>query len=181
MAEDFVKFETNQADFEKFVNRALEITKDLKIPFAIISADFYKSEKRIFKLRSKGGYADLTDNPEGKGYKSWKRRKLGSAYPILKLTGELEKSITTPNGEGSIFFLSKTQLIMGTNIRNKKGAPYGRFLQEGTKKMAARRFVFIEGRGKSYPQGKEFQGRYERWTRTIGEYIQQVYKTRGWT
>lgn len=177
---DFVKFDVNQKDFDAFVARALEVTGDLKIPFAIISNDFYQSEKRIFGLKGTGGFADLSDNPTGKGYRSWKIKKFGNRQ-MLKVTGDLEKSITSPHAPGSVFFLSKKVLIMGTNWTNKRGAPYPKFLQEGTKKMPARRFVFIEGRGRSYPTGKEFQGRYERWTRTIGEYMQQVYKTRGWT
>lgn len=167
---DFVSFQADTATFNSFVNNVLETTGDLRVPFIQIGQDIFKSNRKLFLLRGPGKFRDLSDNPPGKGYKSKKSKKLGSAYPILRgFTGDLEKSITRNTDKNSVFRVSKTSFTVGTKARSKKGFLYPLALQEGTSKMPARPFLFID------------KPRVGRWTDIIATYLDSEYQSEGWT
>jgi len=170
MATDFTKYEVNLAEFQTFLKQAFKVTDNLKTPLKSISNDFYRSERLIFKLKSPGGYEDLSPST-----KVSKQRKVGFLYPILKLTGRLERSITSSSTTDSILRIGSKTLKIGTKV------PYGIFHQRGTRKIPQRQFVFIDGGGPSFPSSRIFQGRSERWKGIIGSHINQIYERRGWT
>ncbi len=162
----------NQVQFSSLIRKALGQVGDLKEAFFLISEDFYKSERAIFKLKSKGGYVDLSPK-----YKTLKTRILGDPYPILKFSGALEKSITTPNAEGSIRRISKTDLIIGTSI------PYGVFHNSDAtrNKIPQRKFVFIgpEVRWFNQRDRQKGGGRLTRWSAIIEKTTEQKLKRLG--
>ena len=167
---DFLQYEINEQQFNAFLREALKVTDDLRPAFGSIANDFFRSEKLIFKLKSPGGYKDIKEST-----KRQKRRSVGFIYPILKRSGKLEKSITQKGAPGNIFKLGKQSLVIGTDIE------YGLFHQVGTRKMPVRKFVFIDGGGPAFPNSRVFQGRSERWTAIVANYINQVNEQKGFT
>lgn len=57
-------------------------------------------------------------------------------------SGKLKRSIIDTTGD-SIIRIGKSSLVVGTKATTKKGAPYPHFVQEGTKKMPKRKFLFF--------------------------------------
>lgn len=114
----------------KAMKAAAKEMEDLRVPLGEIHKSFIKSRKFIFTLKGKGQYVDLKES-----YKRQKRRKHGHVYPILKATGRLMDSITTDN-EDHYKRIEKKALTIGTSV------PYAVFLQNGTRKMPARPFLF---------------------------------------
>lgn len=169
MADSFIQFKTNEVEFRAFLKEAFKFTSNLRIPLELISRDFYRSERLIFNLKGPGGYADLDP-----ATKTRKNALYGFIYPILKGSGRLSESVLGPSSPESINDLSNTALRIGTST------PYGRFLQEGTKKMEARPFLFIDGGGPGFPGSAIFQGRRERWTNIVRTYIFDLYQSKGW-
>lgn len=167
---EFVSFNADVRGFNKFVNEVIEATGDLRLAFIQIGARKYKKIKgEVFGLTGPGQFTDLTDNPPGKGYKSRKAAKLRSAYPIFRgFTGALEKSITKNTDKNSIFRVSKTGFTMGTKVKSKKGFLYPLALQEGTKKMAKREWLFID------------KNDVRDWTDIIAKSIDNRYQMEGW-
>lgn len=165
-----VRFETNAAEFNLFLKEVFEVTDDLRVPWGLISIDFYKSERQIFSLKSPGGYPDLAAST-----KASKLRDIGRLYPILFRTGVLASSVLSPTAQGSIHIVRKKSLTIGTSV------PYARFQQEGTNRIPARPFLYIDGGGQSFPGSPIKFGRIERWTGIMSNYIQKVYQQRGWT
>lgn len=130
-----------------------ELGGNLAVPFTLIAKSWFKSNKSIFTLKSKGQYDDLSQKPffafwetghlykffKG-GYKEYKQEKYGSAYPILKATGALEKSITDASDVNSInLIVNKTALYLGSRI------PYGIYHQspDTRTKIPFRPFVLL--------------------------------------
>jgi phage gpG-like protein len=185
----FIKFNnSNQKIFFSALEKAVKQVDDLRFPLGEISRDFYKSQKAIFKLKSPGGYADLSEKPvsgwwekdeklrealQTGGYKAWKKLKYGNAYPILRATGTLEKSITTPNSKGSINIIGRKNLIIGTSIK------YGIYhdSDDSRKKIPQRKFVFIGPESREFGSKQEFGGRLVRWSNIIESYVEQVLKS----
>lgn len=152
----------------KAIRDAFKKVGDLTIPLTQISQDFYKSEQSIFKLKSPGQYPDLAA-----GTKRSKTMILGSPYPILRFTGRLEKSITSPKHPESINqIINKNTLIIGTRV------PYGVFQQEGTKHLPERKFLFIGPEAPRFATSQQ-AGRVTRWLRIIQNYVDQVIKRDG--
>ena len=165
----------NDRRFRNALRRALLVTDDLQLPLNLIAKDFYKSERAIFKLKSPGLYPDLSEK-----YKPAKRRAVGFIYPILKRGGKLEKSMTNPKSKGSInHIVNKQALILGTRVKNKKGVFYPAFLQDGTSKMPARKFLFIGPEAPRFAKGP-LAGRPERWFNILNEFIFQKLAQQGW-
>ena len=124
----------NDVAFSNAIDRALREVDDLSVPFAQIAKDFQKSRKAIFALKGPGQYPDLNAK-----YKKRKEKIMGTAYPILKLTGRLESSLTNPGHPENITRINPKSLELGSTV------PYGIYHQsdEPRKKIPLRKFLFI--------------------------------------
>lgn len=145
----------------KKLREAQKKVRDLTIPLTLIAQDFFKSRRAIFKLKSEGQYPDLNEV-----YKERKQNEVGFAYPILKYSGRLEKSITNPaHPEAIINIVNKKALDVGTKV------PYGIFHQEGTKNIPQRKFLFVGPESIKNAGGDSFKGTAQRWAGIIDNYL----------
>jgi phage gpG-like protein len=141
------------------MKRARDEAIDLRVPFGLITASWYKSNKAIFALKGPGKYADLKDST-----KKQKKARFGHVYPILRASGVLEKSITQPGAQYGIAKQGKQELTLGSSV------PYGGYLQSGTKFMPSRPFVLL-GAEQVAPSGINNRDRV--WVRMITDYVSQ--------
>lgn len=187
----------NDKRFIQTLKDASEIVSDLRIPFGLISRDFYRSELSIFKLKGpglyppfknsarasslgggvglgakKGSEVDITKSP----YQRKKLKKFGFDYPLLVATGRLAASITTPNAPGSLLSITKLSMVIGTTV------PYGIYHQSDAprSKIPQRKFVFIGPEAPRFATSQQ-QGRLERWTGYIESYVIKSYIKKGIT
>ena len=150
----------NDKRFAQALDRARAAMSDLTIPLTLISKDFYRSERAIFQLKSPGQYEDLKPST-----KIDKQRRGFSIYPILKRTGRLEKSLTSPaDSEAVNQIANKRTLVIGTQV------PYAGFLQDGTRNMPARPHLFIGPEAPRFAVS-ETAGRPERWLNILNEFV----------
>lgn len=167
----------NDEVFKRQLERLGELTSDFRIPFYLIANDFYKSNRKLFTLQSKGLYQDLAPaqgedgNPTTKtDYKKRKQREVGFVYPILVKSGRLANSLLDRNAPGADFFIDETSLIMGTTVSYAKyhqsDAPRSRIPQ--------RKVVFIDGGPAEKARDASIAGRRERWGSIIFDHIQQL-------
>ncbi len=111
-------------EFEFRLSRFTDGISDWGPMFERIGHVFIKQEKRQFA--SEGGpnrWTELSDNPAGFGYKSWKQRH----YPGQKighLTGALRSSMT--GGAGYSQRIGKTSASFGMDS-SSKAEPYGAY------------------------------------------------------
>ena len=153
MADEFTSYSVdNDRKFRETIERVSKDITDLRIPFRLISNDFYKSQKAIWQLKSPGLYPDLAEST-----KADRRRRNQPLYPILKRTGMLERSTTNPNDGEAINEVTKTTLTIGSKVK------YGIFHQQGTKHMPMRKFLFIGPEAPRFANDQQ-KGRLERWT-----------------
>ena len=174
------EFTIDNADlFRRQLDNLGEQTNDFRIPFRLISSDFYRSQRKIFTLKSKGLYQDLApaigidgNNTTTSNYKAAKKRVFGKIYPILEATGVLARSTLKPNAQHSIFFLGRKELQIGTSD------PVGRFHQSDSlrKKIPLRKFIFIDGGPADKSSDSAISGRRERWGNIIIEHTLQLIK-----
>lgn len=159
----------NDELFKAAIDRAAQVTKDLRIPFTLIQADFYRSEQSIFKLKSAGQYPDLSPK-----YAVQKQKKYGSKYPILFRTGVLAASVLGPNALGSISRVTAQSLTIGTAI------PYGVYHQsdEARSKIPLRKFLFIGPEAPQFATSAQ-QGRTERWLNIMNDFVLKKMKKAG--
>lgn len=164
-----IKIEVDPGDeFNRAVKKTIKEVEDLTIPFTLISKSWFQSNKAIFRLKSPGKYADLSRN-----YKNAKKAMVGFVYPILKLHGKLEKSITDPTASGAIsLILNKQTLVLGTAV------PYAQFHQKGTRFMPARPAVLVGAEQTAPP---ELNKRQEIWIETLANYVLERSKQVGRT
>ena len=184
----------NDAAFKQMLKDAREVVSDFRVPFGLISRDFYKSERAIFKLKGPGLYPpfknsnrvqfvqdgvgvkrlapkkqyDITKSP----YQQQKLKKFGFDYPLLVRTGKLAASMTQPNAPGSVNVITKLSFVVGTSLH------YGIFHQSDAPRsvIPQRKFVFI---GPEAPQfaTSEQMGRLQRWLGYIEDYaVKQFIK-----
>jgi hypothetical protein len=144
----------NLESFLRSVKDAQKQCADLSVPFTQIGQDWMRSNKTIFSYSGAGPWADLSggrarhdskgryQSPDG-GYKAQKLKKWGFVYPILKASGELERSLTVPGDPNSLFVVKPTGIEIGTKVVSKDGAPYPAFLAHGTRTMPARNYLTI--------------------------------------
>ncbi len=188
----------NDREFAATLKDAAEIVEDFRIPFGLISRDFYKSEKAIFGLKSPGQYpafkgsgGSVQASSLGKSrgdtryrrtvynvseggkspYQKRKLKKYGFDYPLLVASGRLAASITQPNAPGSVNIITKLSLTIGTTV------PYGIYHQsdEPRSKMPLRKFVFIGPEAPRFATSDQM-GRLQRW---IGYVEDHYYKELG--
>jgi len=171
----------NDLEFKQKIDEALKKGANLKIPFKLIAADFYKSEKAIFQMGSRGQYPDLSTKPfrafwrnkrgyaalyKG-GYKEYKKVHYGFTYPILKAGGRLMESVTNPSHKDAILKIASTYMIIGTSV------PYARYHQTGTKKMPMRKILFIGPEAGAQRDA----GRLKRWVGYIDNHIKETLRS----
>lgn len=156
----------NQKAFAEQLDRLGKVTNDFRIPFRIIASDFYRSQRQLFTLQSKGLYEDLSDK-----YKPQKQRVVGFIYPILVgKTRDLANSTLSKDHRYSIFSLYRQELTIGTSV------PYGKYHQSDKPrtKLPQRKFIFITGGTGDKSKDSGIYGRRERWLFIIDTHIKQL-------
>tara|TARA_Y100001951_G_C11292089_1_gene272887 strand:- start:2054 stop:2668 length:615 start_codon:yes stop_codon:yes gene_type:complete len=178
--------------FRKALIKAGKKSNDLRTPFRLITQSFYKTNMALFQMKSKGPFKDLSARPlyafwlkdddkaviknNGSkffpgGYKDLKKKAHGFIYPILKASGKLEKSLTSPTNPDTIAtVLNKTTLLLGTKVESDKGAPYPAFLQFGTRKMPARPYLVVGTEKGKWAKSQHIQRRKQRWMELLEKY-----------
>ena len=148
----------NDQRFRLLIRNWLKATDDLRPAFILIRRDFYKSQKSIWRLKGPGQYPDYKNGVDGP-YARWKESEVGFRYPLLKLDGDLELSLSRPRAPGAISSATKKELIIGTEIE------YGIFHQSDRPRrvIPQRKFLFIGPEAKRF-NTPETAGRLERWT-----------------
>jgi phage gpG-like protein len=166
MANDFEWTISNLEDFKTRLDRLGKATDDFRIPFRLISSDFYRSQKQLFQLKSAGLFQDLSEN-----YKPVKQKTVGFIYPILVgKTRDLSESTLSNSHRNSIYFLGRQELQIGTNVA------YGKYHQsdEPRSTIPQRKFIFIDGGKGDKSRGSGINGRRERWLDIIDTHIKQL-------
>lgn len=148
----------NDDKVARAIERAAKATGNLKVPFGQIAKDFRKSRKAIFLLSGPGGYPDLNSK-----YKNVKKKAVGFVYPILKLTGRLEQSVTEEQHPENITRIQPDFMHMGTKV------PYGINHQEGIG-VPLRKFLFIGPESVKFANS-ELTGFPERALNTLNSYV----------
>lgn len=177
----FTSYEVENDDkMASALSQAAKIVSNLETPLKQIAADFRKSRKAIFSLSTAGQYPDLSTRPFrawwepqdsglnklwGGGYKEYKNAKYGFAYPILRQSGRLEKSLTDRNHPENIENINVNEAQLGTSV------PYGVYHQEGTKNIPIRKFLFIGPEAPRFARGDDLKGFPERALKTLEVYI----------
>lgn len=136
----YTPFEGVQPQWHRGLSRYGDKITDWKPAFAMIAKDFAMIEMRMYDTQGKSGVAEgwkpLSDNPPGKGYRTWKMRH----YPdkgILELTGAMRKASINPKVS-----MSKTTLTM--TIQDRKAIWHQQGHASPTK-LPARRVVSLTG------------------------------------
>ena len=122
----------NDVKFKNSLNKAIKNIGDMRFPLGEISRDIFKTTIQNFTLKGSGKYPPLS-----KRYRDFKKRVKPKA-PILVFSGALRDSVTKKGNKDTILKIGKQFLIQGTKI------PYAKYIQEGTKKMPIRKFLFID-------------------------------------
>jgi len=179
----------NDKLFQKNIDTALKELSDLSTPFKLIANDFYKSEEAIFKLKGPGKYPDFGGFnpskparfqgewlPRKDAYRLRKEKEVGFSYPLLKRTGALMDSVTSPTAKGSFLNIQKTFVQIGSTI------DYGKYHQSDRdrKKIPQRKFLFIGAESKKFASS-EIAGRTARWINTIASYYNKKMQSLGKT
>lgn len=186
-------FTSYEVENDKKLARALKTAAkklgNIETPLRKIAADFRKSRKAIFALKSAGQYPDLSTKPFRAwwepeesglnklwtgGYKEYKEAKWGFAYPILKQTGRLEKSLTQRTHPEHIERINIDEMEIGTAV------PYGVYHQsdEPRTKIPLRKFLFIGPEAPKFAKGDPLKGFPERALNTIEKHVlRQTGKT----
>lgn len=166
----------NDALFKASLDDAFSKIDNLKLPFKLISMDFYKSQQAIFMLQSPGQYPDFGGlKPTARSTekaKQAKYKKVGFVYPLLVgKTKRLKDSTTSPNHSDSINIIGEKVLVIGTRT------PYGVYHQSDSprKKMPLRKFLFIGPEASRYATSEQM-GRLERWVKIIKDYVDSKLK-----
>lgn len=167
----------NDKDFQAAIDRLAKSTDDFRIPFGLISREFYKTNKKIFQLKSKGLYPPLGGfnynrlTPSGKTRQKeaeeQKQSEVGFIYPLLVRTGALASSMTNPSDPKAIKLIGKQYLELGTAVE------YGVYHQSDRprSKIPQRKFLFIDGGPLERSIGASTSGRRETWLNIINQYI----------
>lgn len=157
----------NDRRFRDAIKRASAVVDDLRIPFGLILADFYRSEQAIFALKSAGQFPEISPK-----YAKAKQKAVGFIYPLLVRTGKLSASVLGPNNPGSIANVAPLSLIFGTSITSSKGVFYPVFHQsdEPRKKIPLRKFLFIGPEASQFATSDQM-GRTERWLNIMNDFV----------
>lgn len=168
----------NQRAFESKLDELGKATSDFRIPFGLISMDWYRSNRKLFTLQSKGLYQDLSPSRGEDGnptttsnYKDQKLKDVGFIYPILVgKTGRLSSSILNKGHKDAVLFIGRKELQMGSST------PYAKYHQSDAarSKIPQRKFIFIDGGPADKSSDSSINGRRERWLNIIDTHISQL-------
>ena len=126
--------------------KAIQSGLDLSFSMGESARIIKKESKKNFILRGFGKYPPLS--------RKYFRRKqqLNPGTPILvglkkngSVSGKLRDSVIG-NTSDSVLKIELRSLVVGTKAKSSKGKPYPVFVQEGTKTMPARKFLFFSQR-----------------------------------
>lgn len=169
----------NDVAFNAALDKARAQVNDLRLVFRLIAADFYKSQRSIFKLKSAGQYPDFggfhpfvrvsKNGPQRReAYKLRKFKKLGFDYPLLVgKTGALRDASSVKDAPGNITLIGKQSLVIGVS---DAAIPYAKFHQSDRprKILPLRKFLFIGPEAPKFASSDQ-KGRLERWLNIISD------------
>ena len=167
MAQSFTSYSVdNDRSFRNALIEAGKKVTDFRIPFALISADFYKSQQAIFKLGSQGQYPDYKNGGPNSPYAKRKKKKVGFIYPLLVSSGALAQSTLGPSNQGSINIRNSRELTIGSSIS------YGIYHQSDAArtKIPLRKFLFIGPEAPRFAKSEQV-GRLQRWLAIIKDHV----------
>lgn len=163
-------FTSYSVDNDRRFREALDIARrqvsDLRIPLTLISRDFFRSQKAIWQLTGPGQYPDLKARTKAR------KQAMGKpVYPILKDSGLLEKSMTSPTDSNAINeIINKSVLLVGTRVQ------HGIFPQVGAGRQPMRKFLFIGPEAARFATSDQM-GRLQRWTSILQAHVVNWGKT----
>jgi phage gpG-like protein len=187
-----VTFKVETASITATIDRFRDKVSDLRPAFIQIAAEFYKTNRAIFKLKGPGKYTDFVGpkiantwmnpglpakrirngNMTAYQWAKTKRRWPGvnaKGYPLLKASGVLENSITRDNDPNSVKIITKMSLILGTTV------PYGIYHQSDEPRktnLPMRKFLFIDP--STTFDDPALSRRSEAWTKLISNYVERL-------
>jgi hypothetical protein len=190
----------NDVRFKQALAQAREVISDFRVPYGLISRDFYRSERAIFQLKGPGQYpafknsvrASSLGGGTGQGsrrrsevdiskspYQKRKLRKFGFDYPLLVATGALAAAATQPNARGSINIITNLSLVLGVNSGQ---IPYAIYHQSDSprSKIPLRKFWFIGPEAPRFATSDQV-GRLQRWVGYIEDYAVKAFIKSGFT
>jgi phage gpG-like protein len=191
MANTFTSYVVdNDNRFLNAIKQASQMSQDLRVPFGLILADFYKSQQALWKLNGPGMYPPfknstgsyrktekasrkyVSDNKSR--YQEEKLKKYGFDYPLLVASGKLAASLSGPNNPGAIASINPLSLIIGTSIQ------YGIYHQSDAprRKIPLRKFLFIGPEAPAFASSDQI-GRPTRWVAIMQDFINQQLKKAG--
>ncbi len=191
----------NDRRFRNAMTRCMGVVSDLRVPFTLILADFYRSQKAIFALKGPGQYPPfkhsvIVTSLGGKGnafgrkrtvatsdmspYQRAKIKAVGFDYPLLVRSGKLAASLTDRSAPGAVASVGPTELIIGTAVTNKKGVDYPKFHQSDEPRtvMPLRKFLFIGPEALAFATSDQ-AGRPGRWMNILNDYALKALKAQG--
>lgn len=145
--------------------RTLDLTQNFIPYFNVILGDDAKSQPwtirgataRIFASKTSPAGAKWPDlSPKYQKQKS----KMYPGAPMLVATGELFRSVTSKDSQGSVVMREPKKMIFGTAIE------YANFHQMGTEKMPKREFLGVTDKQK------------KTWNKLLKEYMNQSIRGR---
>jgi len=192
MAEPIISFiAENDDQFKASIKRLETQVSDMRIPFGLIGNDWYKSNKIIFGLKSKGLYTDfggfkpndiIGRKTRRQIAKERKQSEVGFVYPLLKRSGALANSLTNKNDSLTEYYVGRKTLVMGTNVSYAKyhqsDKPRSILPQRKSDKprsiLPQRKVVFISGGPNEPARDSAITGRLERWLDIMNDYLSRV-------
>lgn len=184
MADAIISFiPENDEAFKRGLKRLAQATDDFRIPFGLIGRHWYRGNKKIFGLASRGLYPGFggfkpSEKIQFKGQPTTRREaaevtkseEVGFIFPLLKRSGALEASLSSRSAKGAVFFAGKHDLLMGTKIG------YAIFHQSDKKRftLPQRKVIFISGGPAEKAKDSVVSGRREAWLNLINDHINQI-------
>jgi len=182
MANEFDWTISNIKEFDAAIERLGAATNDFRIPFRLIASDFYRSQRKLFKLQSEGlynplggfGYNKIAANGLTRRQNAENRKEKETGHPwnpiLFGKTGDLRDSTLSKSHRYSLFHLGKQNMEIGTTV------PYGKYHQSNgaRSKIPQRQFVFIDGGPADRSQDSSINGRRERWLNIMNDHVIQL-------
>ncbi len=133
----------NLVPFDRAVLRAARGASQLRFAMGEIARDISKQTSANFNLRGSGRYTPLSPR-----YARRKRRLARGFVPILTgvrsgggRSGRLKAAAVGSGTGDSIREITDTSITYG--VKNSR-VPYARYVQEGTRRMPARPYLFVD-------------------------------------
>lgn len=154
-------------ELHRIIGETAKKVKYIKPALMSVRDDWYKENRSLFTLKSKGKFTDLKAST-----KKYKTSKFGSPYPILLAkNGRIKAGLTQKSSAYTVNEVTDTSMTVGIT-----GQDYFLFQQKGTSKMAAHPYIF-----KSQKQNNPDQWtlQRDRWIKIFSEYQARRLKTMG--